>query len=277
MRLFVDSKGYFYGNSKEVHDSECLRDCGIHGMCTFRSSAAYLLIDDRKREYKLNLKFVHFELEFTLDDGEGCYVESDRTQEAGAAAEAAEPAPSTSVEAEMTHQPNMTQATGVTCAAELVHAADTAAAREGGAGDRVPTKDIPAEVAVQENEAPADLWHAEPGQENVGSPGRCVACSRMANLPLGEAHCLECTSVRRKLEQQVHTNEAVSAVFECTLGGDEECEEKLCVICQERPKDHVIVPCFHMCVCGECVPMLGKPRQCPLCRTPADTVHKVFM
>jgi hypothetical protein len=56
-------------------------------------------------------------------------------------------------------------------------------------------------------------------------------------------------------------------------------EETLCVLCLDAPKDHIIAPCGHQCVCGACAEMLKKARHplCPFCRTPINSTFKVFV
>jgi len=41
--------------------------------------------------------------------------------------------------------------------------------------------------------------------------------------------------------------------------------ETSCIICFERPKSHLAVPCSHLCVCGPCSELM---RECPYCREP---------
>jgi hypothetical protein len=55
-------------------------------------------------------------------------------------------------------------------------------------------------------------------------------------------------------------------------------EETLCVVCFDAPKDHAIVPCKHLCVCGPCAEQLTKTRTptCPVCRGPIRETMKVF-
>ena len=50
------------------------------------------------------------------------------------------------------------------------------------------------------------------------------------------------------------------AAPESTMGG-----ETSCIICFERPKSHLAVPCSHLCVCGPCSEHM---RECPYCREP---------
>ncbi len=49
-------------------------------------------------------------------------------------------------------------------------------------------------------------------------------------------------------------------------------EQRLCVICQEREKSVVLLPCRHLCLCANCAThdMLD---QCPLCRE--GIAHKI--
>ena len=47
-----------------------------------------------------------------------------------------------------------------------------------------------------------------------------------------------------------------------------------CVICLDAKRDHVLLPCGHLCICGSCSPHLGL--QCPVCRADVGSIHKVF-
>ena len=49
-------------------------------------------------------------------------------------------------------------------------------------------------------------------------------------------------------------------------------EERLCVICQEKEKSVVLLPCRHMCLCDNCS-IHEQIQQCPLCRRPI--AHKI--
>ena len=55
-------------------------------------------------------------------------------------------------------------------------------------------------------------------------------------------------------------------------------EEAQCVVCFDAPKDHILVPCYHLCVCEACANLLtqmDKPT-CPICRTAIQHTNKVF-
>lgn len=56
-----------------------------------------------------------------------------------------------------------------------------------------------------------------------------------------------------------------------------------CVICLQSVADHVVVPCFHLCMCEDCAFVLKqqaerKPNDthCPKCRTTVQTIHKIY-
>ena len=55
-------------------------------------------------------------------------------------------------------------------------------------------------------------------------------------------------------------------------------EETMCVVCFDAPKDHIIVPCGHQCVCARCAEQLTNTRtpMCPVCRGPIRETMKVF-
>ena len=55
-------------------------------------------------------------------------------------------------------------------------------------------------------------------------------------------------------------------------------EENMCVLCFDAPKDHIILPCYHVCVCEACANLLtqmDKPT-CPICRAAIQQTNKVF-
>lgn len=44
-------------------------------------------------------------------------------------------------------------------------------------------------------------------------------------------------------------------------------EEQACVVCSEKPKAMLFLPCRHLCTCDGCG---GQLRQCPICRADID-------
>lgn len=68
---------------------------------------------------------------------------------------------------------------------------------------------------------------------------------------------------------------AASAAHAPIIDDDGEDE---CVICLTDPKDTVVLPCRHLCVCKGCAERLRKEnvkQQCPVCRTPIDQLVHV--
>jgi hypothetical protein len=55
-------------------------------------------------------------------------------------------------------------------------------------------------------------------------------------------------------------------------------EQSECVLCFDAPKDHIILPCFHVCVCEACANLLTQMEKptCPICRTAIQQTNKVF-
>ena len=50
------------------------------------------------------------------------------------------------------------------------------------------------------------------------------------------------------------------------------------MLCFDAPKDHIILPCFHVCVCEACANLLTQMEKpsCPICRTAMQQTNKVF-
>jgi hypothetical protein len=78
--------------------------------------------------------------------------------------------------------------------------------------------------------------------------------------------------------QQVQARLGSSVVPPAAPAPHPDAEETMCVVCFDAPKDHIIVPCGHMCVCASCAEQLTKTRTptCPVCREPIRETMKVF-
>ena len=51
-------------------------------------------------------------------------------------------------------------------------------------------------------------------------------------------------------------------------------EETQCVVCMDAPKDCIVLPCMHMCVCEACAQLLRD--RCPVCRGPIERIAQLF-
>jgi hypothetical protein len=51
-----------------------------------------------------------------------------------------------------------------------------------------------------------------------------------------------------------------------------------CVLCFDAPKDHIIIPCGHVCACEACANQLTQRNSaCPICRAAIQQTNKVFL
>jgi hypothetical protein len=78
--------------------------------------------------------------------------------------------------------------------------------------------------------------------------------------------------------QQVQARLESSVVPPAAPAPHPDAEETMCVVCFDAPKDHIIVPCGHQCVCESCAEQLTKTRTptCPVFRGPIRETMKVF-
>jgi hypothetical protein len=88
---------------------------------------------------------------------------------------------------------------------------------------------------------------------------------------------------RQKLEEELTALALRTQQVQAELGSGSgtphsDAEETQCVVCFDAPKDHIIVPCGHMCVCEACAEQLTNTRtpMCPVCRGPIRETMKVF-
>ena len=55
-------------------------------------------------------------------------------------------------------------------------------------------------------------------------------------------------------------------------------DETQCVVCMDERKQHVMMPCMHVCVCSTCAQRLldAQTPHCPVCRTPVESTTCSF-
>ena len=49
-----------------------------------------------------------------------------------------------------------------------------------------------------------------------------------------------------------------------------------CPICITNIKTHIIIPCGHKCICGDCSDKILTTKMCPICRSDIATIIKVY-
>jgi len=52
--------------------------------------------------------------------------------------------------------------------------------------------------------------------------------------------------------------------------------ESKCSICIDNIKSHIIVPCGHKSICGDCAPQILQGGTCPICRQDIQSIIKVY-
>jgi hypothetical protein len=65
---------------------------------------------------------------------------------------------------------------------------------------------------------------------------------------------------RQQLEEEMAALDARRQQVQAKLGSTSArvTQEELCIVCLDAPKDHIIVPCGHQCVCGACAQRLKR-------------------
>jgi len=51
-----------------------------------------------------------------------------------------------------------------------------------------------------------------------------------------------------------------------------------CLVCYEPPRDHMIIPCHHVCLCGDCASDYKEQEdgKCPLCGSGIEDIRQIF-
>jgi hypothetical protein len=61
-----------------------------------------------------------------------------------------------------------------------------------------------------------------------------------------------------------------------TTGTTRQLTDYLCQICLDAPRDCLLEPCMHFCLCARCVNQLSESK-CPICRRPIEFYQNVFI
>ena len=77
------------------------------------------------------------------------------------------------------------------------------------------------------------------------------------------------------LQQKIFLNGQSYIVQE--IYGVESSQGGECVVCMSEPRNVVVLPCRHMCLCSLCADIYRiKTNKCPICRGPSRSFIKVF-
>lgn len=107
------------------------------------------------------------------------------------------------------------------------------------------------------------------------SSGNRPALAKMRGAPLPLQTLVE-SAWKQDAGQRPTMKLFVDVLASCmAVGNDGEASLDECIVCMERAKTHILVPCGHYCVCGICAAIL-RGKGCPLCRTVIQSTHQVF-
>jgi len=83
---------------------------------------------------------------------------------------------------------------------------------------------------------------------------------------------LSCTTVFQKLPENTMPPPPPPLAHKRNVASDK------CVICLEKPRSHVFVPCGHYATCGTCatVSLQRDGNRCPMCRQPVEKAIKIY-
>jgi len=80
-----------------------------------------------------------------------------------------------------------------------------------------------------------------------------------------------------KSDSELHqVSQDLSQQLELVIQTLEERKKETCVICLTNSRSHVLIPCGHKLFCEACAGGLMMTKVCPVCRTPIQSILKVF-
>ena len=122
----------------------------------------------------------------------------------------------------------------------------------------------------------------------VGAIGQC--CDALQCLRLTTFH-LVCMQEHMDYVEEVTLEVAEFTSLEeqtAAANGDkkpaasaepDEDDDRMCSVCLVERKDHVFVPCGHVCACEKCVSQIRNTERhvCPMCRSPFTSAIRFFL
>ena len=114
------------------------------------------------------------------------------------------------------------------------------------------------------------------------SPGLCISVRDVcAELSLKARYRKQAARVLNRLVGQgrlipmrlLDRVETYYTVPEDTREDEDEAErQRICIVCRDRPRTEVLLPCSHMSMCEECLDqMVDNVFRCPVCRSEVDS------
>ena len=111
---------------------------------------------------------------------------------------------------------------------------------------------------------------------SLRQPPPARACAECEVLV--EARAQPVKAAAASAEAAVQKVEERASTLPRAPGGPAAAVEDECVVCLERGRDHVLLPCGHLCVCEACALQVqgGPTPVCPLCRQGVQSAVRVF-
>ena len=114
--------------------------------------------------------------------------------------------------------------------------------------------------------------------------GRIEEMERRKEAAVAEEDYLKAAEIKRSIAELVEHREAVEKAIaqedtkrSAAAAGPEASEAAECVICMDQRKNHVLVPCGHLCVCQACADrIMAEGETCPICRTAVREAVAVY-
>ena len=78
------------------------------------------------------------------------------------------------------------------------------------------------------------------------------------------------------LDKSITANKPNADTTNTTSTTTRQLTDYLCQICLDAPRDCLLEPCMHFCLCARCVNQLTESK-CPVCRRPIDFYQNVFI
>ena len=82
-------------------------------------------------------------------------------------------------------------------------------------------------------------------------------------------------SLRELDKIEVEFKTALERISEEKTRRDKAAEQKLCVVCMENQPTVVLMPCKHLCLCGECS-QSPTMKKCPMCRKSIENRLEIY-
>jgi len=101
------------------------------------------------------------------------------------------------------------------------------------------------------------------------------------NLSEAESDKIDEIKVKLKISQEQHDKALLDlgwspAEYDALKTEEAEVISKECVVCLDSQATHLVMDCFHLCLCADCADLFKPGDQCPSCRNPISKVSVTY-